>query len=99
MNRLFCPNGIAVQVERVHALFFFISRLVSDFEIRVSDLPVWFCVLQIPHIKSRIAGMADELPSLHMDTDWKKQPQEEKRRLAEAQEKQQAEAKAKAAAT
>ncbi|HET6247591.1 MAG TPA: DUF1844 domain-containing protein [Tepidisphaeraceae bacterium] len=42
--------------------------------------------------------MADELPSLHIDTDWKKQAQEEKRKLAEAQEKQKAEeAKAKAA--
>ncbi|HUB24241.1 MAG TPA: DUF1844 domain-containing protein [Tepidisphaeraceae bacterium] len=27
--------------------------------------------------------MADEKPSLHIDTDWKKQAQEEKRRLAE----------------
>lgn len=27
--------------------------------------------------------MADEQPSLHIDTDWKKQAQEEKRRLAE----------------
>ena len=27
--------------------------------------------------------MADELPSLHIDTDWKKQAQEEKRKLAE----------------
>ena len=27
--------------------------------------------------------MADEKPSLHVDTDWKKQAQEEKRRLAE----------------
>ena len=27
--------------------------------------------------------MAEELPSLHIDTDWKKQAQEEKRRLAE----------------
>jgi hypothetical protein len=35
--------------------------------------------------------MADEKPSLHIDTDWKKQAQEEKRRLAE-------EAAAKAAA-
>jgi hypothetical protein len=28
--------------------------------------------------------MADEQPSLHIDTDWKKQAQEEKRKLAEA---------------
>ena len=34
--------------------------------------------------------MAEELPSLHIDTDWKKQAQEEKKRLAEAQEKQRA---------
>ena len=34
--------------------------------------------------------MAEELPSLHIDNDWKKQAQEEKRRLAEAQEKQRA---------
>ena len=35
--------------------------------------------------------MAEELPSLHIDTDWKKQAQEEKRRLAEkAQQEQQA---------
>lgn len=31
--------------------------------------------------------MAEELPSLHIDTDWKKQAQEEKRRLAEEQAK------------
>jgi len=31
--------------------------------------------------------MADEKPSLHIDTDWKKQAQEEKRRLAEQAEK------------
>ena len=37
--------------------------------------------------------MADEKPSLHIDSDWKKQAQEEKRRLAE-----EAAAKAKAAA-
>jgi hypothetical protein len=29
--------------------------------------------------------MADEKPGLHIDTDWKKQAQEEKRRLAEEQ--------------
>jgi hypothetical protein len=40
--------------------------------------------------------MAEEL-SLHIDNDWKKQAQEEKRKLAEAQEKQRAE-QAKAAA-
>lgn len=34
--------------------------------------------------------MAEELPSLHIDTDWKKQAQEEKRKLAE-QEKAKAE--------
>jgi len=31
--------------------------------------------------------MADEQPSLHIDTDWKKQAQEEKRRLAEEEQK------------
>ncbi len=31
--------------------------------------------------------MAEETPSLHIDTDWKKQAQEEKRKLAEAAEK------------
>ena len=31
--------------------------------------------------------MADEQPSLHIDTDWKKQAQEEKRRLAEERQK------------
>lgn len=31
--------------------------------------------------------MADETPSLQIDTDWKKQAQEEKRRLAEQQPK------------
>jgi len=47
----------------------------------------------------RIQFMADEQPSLHIDTDWKKQAQEEKRKLAEAQEKQRAtEAAAKSAA-
>jgi Domain of unknown function (DUF1844) len=33
------------------------------------------------------AIMADEKPSLHIDTDWKKQAQEEKRKLAEEAEK------------
>ena len=42
--------------------------------------------------------MADELPSLHIDTDWKKQAQEEKRRLAEKAQQEQA-AKPQAAAT
>lgn len=37
--------------------------------------------------------MAEEQPSLHIDTDWKKQAQEEKRRLAE-QEQQKAAAAA-----
>jgi hypothetical protein len=31
--------------------------------------------------------MADETPSLHVDTDWKKQAQEEKRRLAEEEKR------------
>ena len=31
--------------------------------------------------------MADEKPSLHVDTDWKKQAQEEKRKLAEEEAK------------
>ena len=31
--------------------------------------------------------MAEELSSLHIDTDWKKQAQEEKRRLAEEEQK------------
>ena len=30
--------------------------------------------------------MADEQPSLHIDTDWKKQAQEEKKRLAEEEQ-------------
>src|SRR5689334_17746132 len=34
---------------------------------------------------------ADEKPSLHIDTDWKKQAQEEKRRLAEEEQKRAAE--------
>ena len=43
--------------------------------------------------------MAEEMPSLHIDNDWKKQAQEEKRRLAETAEKQRAEqAKAQSAA-
>lgn len=41
--------------------------------------------------------MAEEQPSLHIDTDWKKQAQEEKRKLAE-QEKQRKEAAAAPAA-
>jgi len=41
--------------------------------------------------------MAEELPSLHIDTDWKKQAQEEKKRLAEKAAKEQ-EAKAAPAA-
>jgi len=32
--------------------------------------------------------MAEDQPSLHIDTDWKKQAQEEKRRLAEQEAKQ-----------
>ncbi len=32
--------------------------------------------------------MAEEQPSLHIDTDWKKQAQEEKKRLTEQQQKQ-----------
>jgi hypothetical protein len=35
--------------------------------------------------------MPDEHPSLHIDTDWKKQAQEEKRRLAEDEQKRAAE--------
>lgn len=44
--------------------------------------------------------MADEQPSLHIDTDWKKQAQEEKRKLAEQEQKRNAdkEAAAKTAA-
>ena len=45
--------------------------------------------------------MAEEQPSLHIDTDWKKQAQEEKRKLAEQEQKRNAEreaAKASAAA-
>jgi len=43
--------------------------------------------------------MAEEQPSLHIDTDWKKQAQEEKRRLAEQEQKKAAEAQASAAST
>jgi hypothetical protein len=35
--------------------------------------------------------MAEEIPSLHIDTDWKKQAQEEKRKLAEQEAKKAAE--------
>ena len=38
--------------------------------------------------------MADEQPSLHIDTDWKKQAQEEKRKLAEQEQKRNAEKEA-----
>lgn len=38
--------------------------------------------------------MAEEQPSLHIDTDWKKQAQEEKRRLAEEEQKKAAAAAA-----
>ena len=41
--------------------------------------------------------MAEETPSLHIDTDWKKQAQEEKRRLAEQEQKKAAESQASAA--
>jgi hypothetical protein len=34
--------------------------------------------------------MSDEKPSLHIDTDWKRQAQEEKKRLVEAEEKKSA---------
>lgn len=40
--------------------------------------------------------MAEEQPSLHIDTDWKKQAQDEKRRLAEQEQKKVAEAAASA---
>jgi len=36
--------------------------------------------------------MADDKPSLHIDTDWKKQAQEEKRRLVEEEQKKAAQA-------
>ena len=42
--------------------------------------------------------MAEEQPSLHIDTDWKKQAQEEKRRLSEQEEKRRAAAATTAAA-
>ncbi len=38
--------------------------------------------------------MAEEQPSLHIDTDWKKQAQEEKKRLVEEQQKKAAAAAA-----
>lgn len=38
--------------------------------------------------------MAEEKPGLHVDTDWKKQAQEEKRKLAEQEEKRKAAATA-----
>ena len=38
--------------------------------------------------------MAEEQPSLHIDTDWKKQAQEEKKRLAEQEQKKAAAAAA-----
>jgi hypothetical protein len=38
--------------------------------------------------------MAEEKPSLHIDTDWKKQAQEEKRKLAEQEQKRAAEREA-----
>ena len=43
--------------------------------------------------------MADEQPSLHIDTDWKKQAQEEKRKLAEQEQKRAAEREAAKAST
>jgi hypothetical protein len=43
--------------------------------------------------------MAEEQPSLHIDTDWKKQAQEEKRRLAEEEQKRAAERERSTAAT
>jgi hypothetical protein len=42
--------------------------------------------------------MAEEQPSLHIDTDWKKQAQEEKRKLAEQEKAKAEQAKAPAAA-
>jgi hypothetical protein len=43
--------------------------------------------------------MAEEQPSLHIDTDWKKQAQEEKRKLAEQEAQRAAERDASRAAT
>lgn len=42
--------------------------------------------------------MSEDQPSLHIDTDWKKQAQEEKRRLAEQQEQQRSAARVPTAA-
>jgi hypothetical protein len=42
--------------------------------------------------------MADETPSLHIDTDWKKQAQEEKRKLAEQEAAKKAQSAAPAVA-
>src|SRR6476619_4222504 len=42
--------------------------------------------------------MAEEQPSLHIDTDWKKQAQEEKRKLAEEAEKKKEQERASAPA-
>lgn len=42
--------------------------------------------------------MADETPSLHIDTDWKKQAQEEKRKLAEQEAAKKAQSTAPSAA-
>src|SRR3954453_13252776 len=43
--------------------------------------------------------MAEEQPSLHIDTDWKKQAQEEKRKLAEQEQKRTADREAAKAST
>src|SRR5439155_22841 len=47
----------------------------------------------LPH-HSAEADMAEDKPGLHVDTDWKKQAQEEKRKLAEQEEKRKAAATA-----
>ncbi|MGH7214956.1 MAG: DUF1844 domain-containing protein, partial [Tepidisphaeraceae bacterium] len=44
----------------------------------------------VPPPTTGARDMADEKPSLHIDTDWKKQAQEEKRRLAEQEEQRRA---------
>lgn len=41
--------------------------------------------------------MAEEQPSLHIDTDWKKQAQEEKKKLAEQEQKKAADSQSAAA--
>ena len=70
-----------------------LGRVAGRGNFRGNPLPE-VVALETARDRSKNDSMPDELPSLHIDTDWKKKAQEEKRKLAEEQKQ-----KAAAAAT